>query len=88
MKNVSCISRAGWSSAKFMEEKTCQSSSTSGPSASENPNLLNMSIISFLTIVNGWRVPNPIGYAVRVMSISETSLSFVAKEFLSSLILS
>ena len=53
IKNVSCISRAGWSSAKFIDENTCQSSSTSGPSAREKPRRLKMSMISFLTIVSG-----------------------------------
>ena len=33
MKNVSCMSRAGCSGGKLSAEKTCQSSSISGPSA-------------------------------------------------------
>ena len=33
MKKVSCMSRAGCSGGKLSAEKTCQSSSISGPSA-------------------------------------------------------
>ena len=51
IKNVSCISRAGWSSAKFKEEKTCQSSSISGPSAMLNPNRPNISQILSLQVI-------------------------------------
>ena len=55
------MSRAGWSSAKFREENTCQSSSISGPSAMLNPKRPKMSQISFFTSESGWRVPNSIG---------------------------
>ena len=53
IKKVSCISRAGWSSGKFSDVNTCQSSSISGPSAIEKPNLLNISHISSFTIEMG-----------------------------------
>ena len=53
MKNVSCISRAGWSSAKLSDENTCQSSSISGPSAIEKPKRANISHISLRTIDRG-----------------------------------
>ena len=55
------MSQAGWSSAKFKEENTCQSSSISGPSAMLNPKRPKMSQISFFTSESGWRVPNSIG---------------------------
>ena len=61
MKKVSCMSRAGWSSAKFIEENTCQSSSTSGPSARAKPMRAKMSMISFFTMESGWRVPSSMG---------------------------
>ena len=76
-KNVSCMSRAGWSAAKFILVNTCWSSSTSGPSARTNPMREKMSIISFLTIVRGCLVPNSIGYAVRVRSMSSLPVSAV-----------
>ena len=60
-KKVSCMSRAGWSSAKFIDEYTCQSSSISGPSASVKPRREKISTISFFTMVSGWRVPNETG---------------------------
>ena len=61
IKNVSCISRAGWSSAKFNAENTCQSSSISGPSAIENPKRAKISHISFFTKESGCLDPNGIG---------------------------
>ena len=78
MKNVSCMSRAGWSAGKFIDENTCQSSSTSGPSAKVKPNRPKILMISFFTIVSGWRVPSFIGAAVRVRSMSLLKLSFVS----------
>ena len=61
MKKVSCMSRAGWSSAKFRAENTCQSSSISGPSAIEKPNRAKMSQISFFTSESGCLVPIGMG---------------------------
>ena len=61
MKNVSCMSRAGWSSAKLSAENTCQSSSISGPSAMLNPRRAKMSMISLRTMESGWRVPSSTG---------------------------
>lgn len=49
IKKVSCISLAGCSGGKFNAENTCQSSSTSGPSSTTKPNLLNIDDISLLT---------------------------------------
>ena len=46
-----------------------------------------MSQISFLTIERGWRVPNSIGYAVRVKSISWSTLCVFSKPSLIALIL-
>lgn len=68
MKNVSCMSRAGWSGAKFSEENTCQSSSISGPSAMVKPSRRKMSTISSRTRLSGWRVPMGMGEGVRVRS--------------------
>ena len=48
-----CISRAGWSSAKFMAVNTCKSSSISGPSAILKPSRWNISMISFFTMLSG-----------------------------------
>ena len=70
MKNVSCMSRAGWSAAKLSDENTCQSSSTSGPSAIVKPNRENIDMISSLTKDMGWRRPKRNGDAERVRSIS------------------
>lgn len=85
-KNVSCISRAGWSAGKFIDENTCQSSSTSGPSAKVNPKRPKMFIISFFTSVSGWRVPSFMGEAVRVRSMSfliqSVDSAFCRKEFI------
>ena len=70
------MSRAGWSAAKFILVNTCRSSSTSGPSARVNPMRVKMSMISFLTMVNGCLVPNFTGYGVRVRSMSSSWASF------------
>ena len=76
-KKVSCISLAGWSAAKFIFVNTCKSSSTSGPSASVKPIRENMSIISFLTIVNGCLEPSFIGYGVLVRSRAVSSSAVI-----------
>ena len=49
--------RAGWSGGMFRAWKLCQSSSTSGPSATRNPRLVNTSTASRSTIVSGWSDP-------------------------------
>ena len=48
--------RAGWS-GMFSAWKLCQSSSTSGPSATRKPRLVNTSTASRSTIVRGWNDP-------------------------------
>ena len=57
MKNVSCISLAGWFSGKFNAVKLYQSSSISGPSSMLNPISLKILIILFLTILRGCSDP-------------------------------
>ena len=49
MKKVSWVSRAGCSGGKFRAEKTCQSSSTSGPSEMVKPRRVKMEMISLRT---------------------------------------
>ena len=88
MKNVSCISRAGWSAGKFIEENTCQSSSISGPSAIENPKREKIETISFLTSDNGWREPSFMGEAVRERSRPSATVSTDSTASRSALILS
>ena len=80
IKNVSCMSRAGWSGGKFRLSNTCQSSSISGPSAMVKPMEPKMDIISLRTSVSGWRVPHDTGVPVRVRSRSTSmSLSLLSK---------
>ena len=69
IKNVSCISLAGWCSGKFNALKLCQSSSISGPSLIVNPIFEKMSTILFFTIDMGWRDPNSIGSPVLEISL-------------------
>ena len=57
MKNVSCISLAGWFSGKFNAVKLYQSSSISGPSSMLNPISLKILMILFLTILSGCSDP-------------------------------
>ncbi len=78
MKKVSCMSRAGWSSAKLSEENTCQSSSISGPSAMVKPRREKIETISLRTSESGWRVPRGIEAAVRERSMSAAVLSAVS----------
>ena len=75
MKKVSCMSRAGWSSAKFSDENTCQSSSISGPCATAKPRRLKIDMISSRTNDRGWRVPSLTGDGVRVRSSSSVPSS-------------
>ena len=49
-KNVSCMSRAGWCSPKLRAVKLCQSSSTSGPSATVKPRPTNTSSSSSIDL--------------------------------------
>src|SRR5262249_34593132 len=56
-KKVSCASRAGWSGGKLSPPKLWKSSSTSGPSATENPMETKMSTRSSSVCRRGWRCP-------------------------------
>ena len=53
------------------------SSSISGPVYKLKPIRWKISTISFFTSVNGWRVPSPTGYAVRVKSRLSVPVSVV-----------
>ena len=54
-KNVSCISRAGWSGLKFRALKLNHSDSTSGPSAISQPMPTKMSETRSCSVERGWR---------------------------------
>ncbi len=58
-KKVSWLSRAGWSGGKLSASKLCQSSSASGPSATEYPMRRKISSISRRTSVTGWQRADP-----------------------------
>lgn len=88
MKKVSCMSRAGWSAAKFRDENTCQSSSISGPSAMLKPRRRKIELISWRTSISGWRVPIGRGAAERVRSSPERSVSVFSVASLRALIFS
>ena len=57
MKNVSCISLAGWNLGMFNAEKLFQSSSISGPSERLKPTFWKIRIILFFTLDIGWWAP-------------------------------
>ena len=61
MKNVSCISRAGWPSGKLSAVKLYQSVSMSGPSAIEKPMSEKIAVISSITWLTGWMRPSAVG---------------------------
>ena len=69
IKNVSCISLAGWFLGKFKAVKLYQSFSISGPSSILKPISLKILIILFLTILRGWRAPIVSSCGGRVKSI-------------------
>ena len=79
-KNVSCISRAGWSGAKFRAEKLCQSSSISGPSAMPNPIPTNIDLISSSVCMSGCFVPLNFLFPGSVRSRLTVGLGFDFKE--------
>ena len=74
-KNVSCMSRAGWSGGKLSALKLCQSSSISGPRATAKPNDWKMAWMSASVCVSTWRLPRSAGAGTRPGSVRSRSVA-------------